>query len=332
MSTETHFATTSSAVEDASGAPPSSRARPRVALPPGAPIVELSVVMPDGSVNTTRGRCAGRVLTLGREFRVARPHLVVINHPHVSATHAKLLVDSYGTMSVADAGSTNGTYLAGVALDGAWHALAPDCTFAIANLRVTARVVGIEDGTSSSEPESASLRPAARAPLDRGTEPCPIELEAAVIRVEFVTPEGYSYVTRARAFAGFVYFGRDRDHDAGRHWVSIDHPHVSREHASLDVDHQGRLSVRDLGSRNGTYVGGQRTEGSVPLGPDGEFHLGDVMVNAHFLGFEEVYPERRPLPPRNEKASPQKPSVPPTAQESSRGSWMDWVKRRLSGE
>lgn len=46
----------------------------------------------------------------------------------------------------------------------------------------------------------------------------------------------------------------------------LDHSHISRNHARLEVDTKGELSVVDRGSRNGTFVGGTRIEGQQPLG------------------------------------------------------------------
>ena len=36
--------------------------------------------------------------------------------------------------------------------------------------------------------------------------------------------------------------------------VVADHPHVSRHHARLTRDQEGRLLLEDLGSTNGTFV------------------------------------------------------------------------------
>ncbi|GIW93466.1 MAG: hypothetical protein KatS3mg110_1507 [Pirellulaceae bacterium] len=48
--------------------------------------------------------------------------------------------------------------------------------------------------------------------------------------------------------------------------LTLPHPLVSRRHCEL-FERDGRLMVRDLGSRNGTYVANQRvTEAEVPSG------------------------------------------------------------------
>ena len=50
--------------------------------------------------------------------------------------------------------------------------------------------------------------------------------------------------------------GRSEESD-----VFLVDPSVSRNHAEIDVDTRGAL-VRDLGSTNGTFVNGERVDGS----------------------------------------------------------------------
>jgi len=53
---------------------------------------------------------------------------------------------------------------------------------------------------------------------------------------------------------GTITLGRSR----GCH-VKLDDPHLSRQHCALTVD-EGRIVVADLGSSNGTFVGGESVE------------------------------------------------------------------------
>lgn len=53
--------------------------------------------------------------------------------------------------------------------------------------------------------------------------------------------------------------GRDPDCQ-----IRLNNPQVSRRHAQLLID-ADRILVSDLGSRNGTFVGGRRIEGPTPL-------------------------------------------------------------------
>jgi pSer/pThr/pTyr-binding forkhead associated (FHA) protein len=324
MNTTTRMDPEESTVGGASEPAPSSIARPRQPgspwVPAGTAILELTITMPEGTVTTVRGQTYGGVLTIGREFGDPRPHLVAVPHPHVSQKHARLLVGEGGALYVADAGSTNGTCVAGAPVGAAWRELGPDGRFTIANLTIATQLVGFENDRphAPTPPSTSSQR----------TESCVIELRAAVIDLAITTPEGEEWVGRARAYAGFVYIGREPQ-GVGDDWIAIPHTQVSRQHASLEVDDEGRISIRDIGSRNGTYVGGDRIQGRVPLGPNGEFLLSEVRVRARFLGFEDVFPagasETSPPPPKDEIAGQPSPQQRPA-------SWANWVRRKLSGE
>jgi pSer/pThr/pTyr-binding forkhead associated (FHA) protein len=71
--------------------------------------------------------------------------------------------------------------------------------------------------------------------------------------------------------AGTTEAGRDPDAP-----IFLDDVTVSRHHAEFTVE-DGVLSVRDLGSTNGTYVNGRRTDGATLEAGDeviiGRFHL-----------------------------------------------------------
>ena len=62
--------------------------------------------------------------------------------------------------------------------------------------------------------------------------------------------------------------------DAG---VWIDAPGVSRHHARIVLDAAG-AAVEDLGSKNGTYVGGRRITASAPLDDGDQIRLGSMVV------------------------------------------------------
>ena len=72
--------------------------------------------------------------------------------------------------------------------------------------------------------------------------------------------------------AGESVIGRDRGCA-----VRIDADSVSRHHARLNVT--GReVSIEDLGSKNGTWVAGERIHGAVPLTEGTCFRLGTETV------------------------------------------------------
>lgn len=72
--------------------------------------------------------------------------------------------------------------------------------------------------------------------------------------------------------AGASVIGRDRACA-----VQIDADSVSRHHARLTVT-GSELSIEDLGSKNGTWVAGERIVGSVPLADGVTFRLGSEAV------------------------------------------------------
>jgi pSer/pThr/pTyr-binding forkhead associated (FHA) protein len=73
-----------------------------------------------------------------------------------------------------------------------------------------------------------------------------------------------------------------RGNEAG---LKLTHGLVSREHCQLYID-RGRLFVRDLGSLNGTFIGGQRIE-TAPLPPGELLTVGSVTFRAIYG--EEAY-------------------------------------------
>jgi DNA-binding winged helix-turn-helix (wHTH) protein len=71
---------------------------------------------------------------------------------------------------------------------------------------------------------------------------------------------------------GETVFGRDPS--AG---VCIDHPSVSRRHASLSISAGGAV-LRDLGSRNGTFVNGRRVDGAAKVEDGAVIGLGPIAL------------------------------------------------------
>ena len=67
-------------------------------------------------------------------------------------------------------------------------------------------------------------------------------------------------------------FGRDGDVA-----VWLDSPTVSRHHARLSIDGSS-ATVADLGSKNGTYVRGERIFGPAPVGDGDEIKVGSISI------------------------------------------------------
>jgi len=78
------------------------------------------------------------------------------------------------------------------------------------------------------------------------------------------------------AVEGSLLLGRD---PAAANLV-LAHPSVSRRHAQIDRTDRG-LSVRDLGTTNGTFINGQKVSGSQPLNHGDQLAIGPFVWTVH---------------------------------------------------
>ena len=72
---------------------------------------------------------------------------------------------------------------------------------------------------------------------------------------------------------------------------------ISRRHCELDMD-RGLLTIRDLGSRNGTFVNGERTEETI-LDPGDVIQIGPLKFIVQVDGIprdEDLPPQEHPSP------------------------------------
>lgn len=79
-----------------------------------------------------------------------------------------------------------------------------------------------------------------------------------------------------------VRIGRSGDNDIG-----VSDPRVSRHHA-LIFESEGRLWVRDLGSRNMTFLSGFPVVGTMLLGDGAKLGIGGATITAQRLRIDEV--------------------------------------------
>lgn len=93
------------------------------------------------------------------------------------------------------------------------------------------------------------------------------------------TPLSYAKMNGVSG-AKVVRFGTYIDND-----VVINDCAVSRNHVQISSNHEGRLTILDLQSTNGTYVNGQRIDG------EAELHYGDtVRIGNTILDWEDYFP------------------------------------------
>ncbi len=105
---------------------------------------------------------------------------------------------------------------------------------------------------------------------DRRGAPPPPALDAAIPgSIELVVDDGTSIATRR--FGRRILAGRAATAD-----LRIDDPRVSRLHARIEMRDDG-VHVEDLGSRNGTTVNGEATEGQRLTAGD-EIRIGTASI------------------------------------------------------
>ena len=78
------------------------------------------------------------------------------------------------------------------------------------------------------------------------------------------------------------------------HVVSINHESISRTHCRLSLNADGALSVRDLSSMNGTYVGDEKINRSVLI-PGDVLRLGSISLRVEYDS-ETDHDEQKPKP------------------------------------
>lgn len=94
--------------------------------------------------------------------------------------------------------------------------------------------------------------------------------------------------------------------------IVITNAMVSRHHAKISMDKDGRCSITDLQSTNGTYVNGRKIRGTVPIKPSDRIMVANAPVTANWKAILDQMPDDTP------NSAPQSmPSAPKTVIPSS---------------
>jgi pSer/pThr/pTyr-binding forkhead associated (FHA) protein/tRNA A-37 threonylcarbamoyl transferase component Bud32 len=203
--------------------------------------------------------------------------------PEISRRHAKASRGAQGELILEDLGSANGTFVNGERID------APRTLHLGDVIRVGQTVLQVTDGAGR-VPEPT--RPGVAAPTDT----------AAVPAEQLLVTDGAGKGRRLTLGDEFV-IGRAVSGD-GR---LGDDPELSRRHARIARSADGRLTIEDLGSANGTFVNG------VPVVERQVLEVGDS-VRVGRTTLELVAPARpSPLPAAEPSAQPAAPPSPPAA-------------------
>jgi len=200
---------------------------------------------------------------------------VLLAHNTVSRRHATITVAD-GRAYVEDAGSTNGTIVAGVKIaPGEKADLTDGCEVIFGSFALR------YEAAESEEPRAESEEPRVEgegAPSPEGEgwgeEREPVEIEERS-EAERTTPVG-KLVSKDGAYSFDIHDGtntigrREADND-----IVISDPYCSGRHADLTFG-DGKFTITDVGSTNGTMINGVKLDANVPrdLVPGDEITLG----------------------------------------------------------
>ena len=198
---------------------------------------------------------AGPAVRLGRDpaNEVAVP---AADYPKVSGLHARIEPDPAGGFRLVPLSKSNKTLLNGTPVADAAPVRPGDA------VRLGFTGPTVEIGSLADDPD-----PDADRTLAAGAE------HLALLR-------GTAKVERLPVGAGGV-IGRER----GRVQFLLDHPHVSRLHASLGV-RDGQTVLADLGTANGTFVNGRRLTKPTPLAVGDRVDIGPFALRFDGVALE----------------------------------------------
>jgi pSer/pThr/pTyr-binding forkhead associated (FHA) protein len=234
----------------------------------------LRIRMPDGQSRESAVEQAA--IGAGR----ASDNELVLDDISVSRRHARLTFDA-AQMTVEDLGSANGSYIGSQRLAPNTPSLVPgdqaarlgdiELRFVPAEAPRPVRPpsTGGEQATMVFGPPVGATSGGA---TSAGTAPDAASGSNRYGKLRIKTPDG-----KTREFGldqPTVTVGRSADNQ-----LAIDEISVSRRHARLSVE-SGRLMIEDLGSANGTFIGGQRLAPNNPglVSEDQTVRVGDVEI------------------------------------------------------
>ena len=227
--------------------------------------------------------------TIGRSDR----NRIVLKSRTISSEHARIFPDEEGeVLLLEDLGSLNGTFIDGIRVRGAerlgaLHVITfaenADFVFRLGDAPVENSAETLDETLGEAAtplwPENALEDSApSQAPETLGDEE---ELVAPDVSLELAEEAPATTPSRLVVKAGDheLTLG-EGEHEVGRgeeNALQLEQPSVSRRHAALRwLD--GRVSVRDLGSSNGTFVNGVKIEADTELVLPCEVTFGAVDV------------------------------------------------------
>jgi pSer/pThr/pTyr-binding forkhead associated (FHA) protein/NADPH-dependent 2,4-dienoyl-CoA reductase/sulfur reductase-like enzyme len=272
-----------------------------------APVAVLEPPAPGGGGTGPRATLAvqgGATIELGDLTRVGRgpDNDLVLADPLVSGRHAEIRASGEGYV-VADVGSRNGTFVRGERITGP-VALSDGSEIRFGD---TVAVLNLPAPAVLPPPEASPTQ--IGMPVGAAVSGLFVQPDALVVPVEpreraVGVLEGAG--TRFELVGSEISIGRDPASD-----IALSDPAVSGTHAQL-TEHEGLLYLRDLGSRNGTYVDAVLVTTPHAMGDGEVIHVGETDLTFHApAGAGRPPAEAAPVPP--EAPAPAPPEVPAPA-------------------
>lgn len=210
---------------------------------------------------------------------------ILIVDPTVSRRHAQVILDN-GRLLVEDFGSTNGTKVGERRLAAGEQVPAGNCdVIRFGNVHLTVNLPGSEANNATVAMTGGGAAAPAATPLAAAPA-----AESAVIADR---GEPVATITMVEAGSEFpLYVGVNTLGRRSGNQIVVTDAFMSGRHAEIHVMENGVATLIDVGSTNGTFVGGERLAANEPvtLGEGGEFVLGKTQFVLRGKGGEEGTP------------------------------------------
>lgn len=231
------------------------------------PAGELTIVQGDGA--GTRHPLRPGETTIGRD----QVNAIALADPLVTRRHAVVAVIG-GAIELRDLGSSNGTWVNNARLTTP-RALQEGDTIDIGQTRFVFRRGGGGGAVAAGSGGAVAMGPVG------ADEPTRL-LDPATLRVSPPRPAGFALeIVAGPGTGGRFALAPATSATIGReaqNAIQLRDSQASRRHAEVRADAGGRVTVRDLGSRNGTLVNGRPIADAVPLREGDDVRIGDTTL------------------------------------------------------